>query len=354
VFNTAMRTPILVGTTLVVALTASEATAQQGLKQPDPSPAAGVSQTVGLTEIKVSYHRPGVNGRKIWGDLVPFGEVWRAGANENTTVTFSSPVKIGGKTLAAGSYGLHTIPTAKDWTIIFSKMATAWGSFTYDPKEDALRTTVTPQPGEGFEERLSYEFDNPSDTSTLLTLRWEKIKVPIKIDVDTPSVVMASMRAELRSLPGFAWLGWSQAAHYWLTHGGSLDEAQKMADKSIGMRETFQNLSTRAAIAEKKGDAKTAADLRAKAMAQATENDLNQFGYGLLFEKKLDEAIAVFQKNVQAHPSSWNVHDSLAEAYAVKGDRKAAIDSYAKALTLVKDEANKKRIEQTLSRLKGK
>ena len=126
------------------------------LKAPEPSPAATVTQTVGLTELKINYHRPAVGGRKIWGGLVPYGEVWRAGANENTTITFSSPVKIGGKPLAAGTYGLHMIPTTKQWTVIFSNVSSAWGSFTYDEKEDALRVTVTPQPAEGFVERLSY------------------------------------------------------------------------------------------------------------------------------------------------------------------------------------------------------
>ncbi|HEU4734212.1 MAG TPA: DUF2911 domain-containing protein, partial [Kofleriaceae bacterium] len=117
------------------------ADAQVALKLPEQSPAATVSQTVGLTEITVVYHRPAVNGRPIWGKLVPYGETWRAGANENTTIAFSTDVKVGGKPLKAGTYGLHMLPTAKDWTIMFSTMTAAWGSFTYDQKEDALRVT---------------------------------------------------------------------------------------------------------------------------------------------------------------------------------------------------------------------
>ncbi len=141
---------------LLLALSATQAIAQQRpLKFPDASPAASVTQTVGMTEISVVYHRPAVGGRPIWNALVPYGEVWRAGANENTTVTFSTAVKVAGKALPAGTYGLHMIPTAKEWTIIFSRMSVAWGSFTYDIKEDALRVTVTPQPSEAFEERLS-------------------------------------------------------------------------------------------------------------------------------------------------------------------------------------------------------
>ncbi len=354
VYKGPMRTSTFIVTLALFTLAAGQAAAQPSLKQPESSPAATVSQTVGLTEIKISYNRPAVGGRRIWGELVPYGQVWRAGANQNTVISFSSPVKIGGKPLAAGTYGLHMIPTPKEWTVIFSNMSVAWGSYSYDPKEDALRVVVTPQPAEAFEERLSYRLDNPSETSVIAALRWERLKVPVQIDVDTPAVVMASMLAELRGQAQFSWLGWAQAAQYWLTHGGNLDEAQRMAERSLGMRETFQNLSTRAAIADKKGDAKTATELRAKALSLATEADLNQYAYTLLGQKKLDEALAIFRKNVEAHPQSWNAHDSLAEAYLAKGDRKAAADSYAKALALVKDEANRKRIEQILGKLKGK
>ena len=322
------------------------------LTTPDASPAASVSQTIGLTKIDVSYHRPAVNGRKVWGGLVPFGEVWRAGANENTTVTFSSPVKVAGKPLKAGTYGLHMVPTAKDWTIVFSNTSSAWGSYGYNQKEDALRVTVTPKPGE-MTERLQYSFDDPTDAQVTLSLHWEKLAVPIKIDVDTPAVVMASMRSELRGIPQFSWEGWNQAAGYWVQHGGNLDEAAKMADKSIQIRPMFQNHMTRAAIADKKGDKKLAGELRQKALAMANEIDLNAYGYSLLGQKKIDEAIAIFKKNVDAHPESWNVHDSLGEALAIKGDKQAAYQSYSKALQMVKDPAQKKRIETTLTQLKN-
>ncbi|MDB4965296.1 MAG: hypothetical protein JWN44_985 [Myxococcales bacterium] len=349
-----MRTKTIVLSVLALAIAAGPAAAQQGLKVPEPSPAAQVEQTIGLTNIKVSYHRPAVGGRKVWGELVPFGEVWRAGANENTTISFSSPVKVGGKTLAAGTYGLHTIPTAKDWTVIFNKISSGWGSYAYDAKDDALRITVTPQASDAFEERLSYRFDDPTESSVTAALRWEKLRLPIKIDVDTPAVVMAHMRDELHGAPQFNPDAWAQAARYWVGHGGNLEEAQKMVDRSIAMRETFNNVSVKAAIAEKKGDTRSASTLRAHSMQIATEADLNQYGYGLIGQKKVDEAIAIFQQNVSAHPASWNAYDSLAEAYLLKGDKKAASDNYGKALTMVKDAPNKKRIEQTISKLSGK
>src|ERR1043165_9721033 len=155
------RTAILPIATLLAAgltLGLTSATAHAQLKLPEPSPAATTEQTIGITEIKVVYHRPAINGRTVWGQLVPYNEPWRAGANENTTVTFSSDVKVGGKPLKAGTYGLHMIPTAKDWTIAFSNMSAAWGSFTYDQKEDALRVTVTRGTSHTSQERLLYRF----------------------------------------------------------------------------------------------------------------------------------------------------------------------------------------------------
>src|SRR5436305_5364507 len=168
-----MRT-IQFAAAVAVAVASSLAAAQAPpLPLPQPSPAARVEQTVGLTRIAVDYHRPAVNGRKVWDGLVPYGQVWRAGANENTVFTTTSPIKVAGKSLAAGSYGLHMIPTANDWTVIFSRVTTGWGSFSYDAKDDALRITVRPTTTSENEERLEYRFEDPTDKTTTLTLRWE-------------------------------------------------------------------------------------------------------------------------------------------------------------------------------------
>jgi tetratricopeptide (TPR) repeat protein len=339
--------------TLVVSLfgAAQVALSQAPLTLPQASPAASVSQTVGLTEIDITYHRPAVDGRKIWGGLVPYNEVWRAGANENTTIKFSTPVAVEGRKLAAGTYGLHMIPGEKEWTVVFSNMNAAWGSFSYDPKEDAARVTVTPRAAD-LEERLSYRFDNPTDASVVASMHWEKLAVPFKIEVDTPAAVVESLRSQLRGLPRFSWQGWNQAAAYCAEHGVNVDEALGWSDRSIGMNENFQNLRVKAALLEKKGDTKTAEALRAQAMKIATENDLNLYGYRLLGQKKADEAVAIFQRNAREHPQSWNVWDSLAEAQAAQGDKKAAIDNYTKALHMAPDE-QKKRIEGAIARLKA-
>jgi tetratricopeptide (TPR) repeat protein len=333
-------------------LAAAAAFAQPApLKLPDASPKATISQTVGVTDITITYHRPAVNRRTIWGDLVPWNEVWRAGANENTTISFSSPVTVDGKPLAAGTYGLHMIPTqGGDWTIAFSNVSWAWGSFTYNEKEDALRVAARAQPAE-FQERLSYTFDEPTENSVEVALRWEKLRVPFKVEVDTPAVVVESVRKQLRDLPRFSWQGWNQAAAYALRNKVNVDEALTWADRSIRMQENFNNLRTKAGLLEIKGDPKTAAELSDRAMKIATEADINAYGYQLLGAGKTDEAIAMFRKNVKDHPESWNVYDSLGEAYEKKGDKKLAAENYRRAGGMVRDPDQKKRIDGILKRL---
>ncbi|HEY2748827.1 MAG TPA: DUF2911 domain-containing protein [Polyangia bacterium] len=345
-----MRKLVLVAVVLVPSLALAQGAPV--LKTPVPSSAAKIEQTVGLTTLSVDYHRPAVNGRKIWGELVPYGQVWRAGANENTTFSTSSAIKVQGKPLAAGTYGLHMIPTANDWTVIFNKVNTAWGSFAYDQKDDALRVTVHPTSTSEHEERLAYRFDDPTDKSATMVLRWEKLAVPVKIEVDTPLVVMNSMRGELKGIAQFFWEPFVQAANYWTANGGNLDEAQRFADKALTFGPHFRSLRSRAMVYEKKGDKNKAEALRGEAMKVAEEADLNNLGYFLIQQKKLDEAIAIFAKNVKDHPQSWNVYDSLAEAQAMKGDKSAAVENYTRALAMVKDDANKKRITQVLGKLK--
>ena len=321
------------------------------LQFPAASPKASFTQRVGMTDVTVRWSRPAVNGRKVWGGLVPFGEVWRTGADENTTLTFSTPVTVGGKTLPAGTYGLHTIPGEKEWTVILSTEAGAWGSYSYDPKEDAVRFTAVPKEGPHVE-RLLFTLDDPTETSVTATLGWEKLRLAFPIEVDSKAVVLASLKEQLRGLPRFGWQGWNGAAAWCVRNDTALDQAAEWVDRSIRMNRNFTNQSTRAALLEKKGDAKGAAELREKAIALATEPELNQYGYQLLGQKKVDEALRMFEKNAKDHPASWNTWDSLAEGYATAGDKKKAVANYEKALAMVEDEDQKKRIRGELAKLK--
>jgi len=318
---------------------------------PEASPRAQISQKVGLTDIEVIYHRPAVNGRKVWDGLVPYGQIWRAGANENTVVAFSTPVSVGGNTLPAGRYGLHMLPTATEWTVIFSSQSQGWGSYSYEPKEDVARVKVTPVASEPTE-RLAYTFDEPENKGVTLSLRWEKLRIPIRIEVDTNQAVVLSLRDQLRGLAQFFPECWSGAAGWCLRNDVNLEEAQKWVDRSLALRESFAGLRIKAALMEKKGDAAGAETLRAKALTIATEAEVNQQGYVLLGQKKLDEAIALFQRNVKGHPDSWNAYDSLAEAYALKGDKTQAALNYRKAFEMVKREDQRTRIQQELDKLK--
>ena len=346
------RAGSLAALTAAALLTGARLVDAQGppLTLPQPSPAASATERVGITDITITYHRPAVNKRQIWGKLVPWNEVWRAGANENTVIAFTSPVSVGGHQLPAGSYGLHMIPTEHDWTVIFNRESKAWGSFFYDQSEDAARMTVTPA-ASPFEEHLVYTFDEPTDKSVVATLRWEKMAVPIRIDVDTPAVVASSLHEELRGLAGFSWQGFAQAAQWCAANNVNLEDAAKWADRAVGMQENFTTLRAKADVLEKNGSPTNAAELRTKSLKVATEGELNQYGYTQLQSGKVDDAIATFRENIKRHPDSWNTYDSLGEALAAKGSRQEAIDNYRKALSMTQDAKQKDRINGILSRL---
>jgi len=345
-----MRRSILAGLMLCGLPLALAAQAPQ-LVLPKASPRATVGQTVGLTEITITYDRPGVNGRPIWGALVPWDSVWRAGANENTVIAFSSPVRIGGSDVPARRYGLHMIPSRSEWTVILSREANAWGSFSYDSAEDALRITTTPVSGE-MHERLAYTLDDPTDSTVVATLRWEKLAVPFTIAVDSRAVVVDSLRQQLRGLARFSWQPWSQAAAWCAANHVNLEEAVTWADQSIGLNENFTNLRVKAALLEQQGDRAGAEAALQRSLAVAGEADMNTYGYLLMGQDKVDSALVVFRKNVKDYPKSWNAYDSLGEAYATKGDKRKAREQYNRALAMTKDPNQQKRISGILAGLK--
>lgn len=319
------------------------------LTVPFGSQRATGTQTIGLTDISMSYDRPGVGGRKIWGELVPYDSVWRAGANVNTVISFTSPVTIGGKQLAAGRYGVFMIPTAQDWTIILSKEANAWGHFSYNPAEDVLRFKATPKAGD-MTERLEYTFDDPTADAVTVTLRWDKLAIPFQVSVNSTQVVMDSLQQQLRGLAKFFPAAWSQAANWAFQHD-RLATASAWADTSIGLGATYANLMLKSRILAKEGKGAAADSFKTRAFAVATEADMNVYGYQLLQQGKQQEALAVFVGNTKKYPDSWNTWDSLAECQGVMGDKKSAIANYKKALAMVGDPAQKRRIEGALKTL---
>ena len=241
-------------------LQVAAASAQQ-LELPRPSPKSSVSQTVGVTDVDIHYGSPGVKGRTIWGDLVPYGEVWRTGANENTTITFSTPVKIDGKELPAGTYGLQTIPQPDTWTVIFSKDAEQWGAYNYKPENDALRIQVKPRPAPEAVERMRFTIEDATDSSAEVVLAWEKLEVPFTVEVDPEKTTVASLREAVR------WQTPYQAANWCITNNTCLEDAARWLDASIALQPTFTNQRAKAQWLAKNNKFKEAVTWGEKAVA---------------------------------------------------------------------------------------
>ena len=235
---------------------------------PRPSQRASVVQTIGTTNITVDYHRPGVKGRTIWGALVPYDKPWRMGANEATTITFSDAVKVEGKDVPAGTYSFFAIPGKGTWTLILNKDPKQWGAYGYDEKKDQLRATVTPM-ATAHTEWMRVSIDPTSPTSALVMLNWEKVAVPMKVDVDVPKIVWKSLDAALASAkPGDAML-YGSAASYALDSNQRLDEGLVWVDKSIAVKEDVFNLWTKAQLLHKKGRMKEAHATMEKGLSMA-------------------------------------------------------------------------------------
>jgi hypothetical protein len=247
-----------------LALVAAQAAAQ--VEVPRVSQAAMISQTVGTTKIDISYSRPGVKGRAIWGGLVPYNEVWRTGANEATTISFADPVSINGTMLPAGKYSLATIPSPEQWTVIFSKQQELWGMYEYKPEMDALRITVKPQATE-HTEWLTLSFPNVAPDSAEVAIAWEKVRVAFTVKVDAIGLTISKARAAVAAAAADDFQTPFRAANYCLQNDVNVEEAVKWLDKSIGIKATFGNLGAKARHLAKKGDTKAAIETAGKAIA---------------------------------------------------------------------------------------
>lgn len=319
------------------------------LKLPTISQRASVTQRIGLTDVTIVYHAPLVGGRELFGKIIPYGKVWRAGANENTTISLSDDVSIEGKPLAAGTYGLHMIPDQDQWTIIFSKNSTSWGSFTYDEKEDALRVTVKPHPAE-FRESLAYTFDDIKPDSAEATMRWDKLAVPFQVSADVKAITERSIRNQLRNTGGFTWAGYDEAASWCLDGNCSLEQGMKWEDTSLQAEERFENLLTKSQILAAMGKKQEADTFQAKAFDKASGLQLHAYGRGLQIQKKQDEAFAVFKINVQKRPNEWYTHGELSRMASARGDFATALKEMKLALAGAPDQT-KNQIQGLIARL---
>lgn len=291
---------------LLVAVSGAHALAQnQALRLPRASQKATVTQTVGVTEITITYSRPGVKGRKIWGDppagaaagtatlddssarakdapIVPYGHVWRTGANEATTFAVTDDVMINGQKLAAGTYSLHTIPGKDEWTVIFNSDAGQWGSFSYDEKKDVLRVKAQPQPAGDNQEWLSFGIPEVTPNTAKIVLRWEKVVVPFTVEVpNLEALVRSKVDAAIAANPTDWRIPLQVAGLY--AGDDKWDEALRWADQSIKVKETFQNLATKASLLYQAGRKDEAIALGEKAVAQGKADKVDT----TRFEKRL-------------------------------------------------------------------
>ncbi|MDQ6800818.1 MAG: DUF2911 domain-containing protein [Acidobacteriota bacterium] len=367
------RPTLLFIATLLLAMVAS---AQTSITLPPDgeNQHATVSQSLGLVKVTIDYNSPKVHNPrggedrrgKIYGTLVPYGMAkglgygtctecpWRVGANQNTVFTTTNDVKIEGQPLAAGSYGLHMIPGQDEWTIIFSKNSTSWGSFFYDPKDDALRVKVKPAKSE-YHEYLTFEFPERKLDQATAVMRWEDLQVPFTISVDNiASLYLDKIRSELKNAQGFSWMNYNGAARYALTNKDpkdALEWAKVAATPGFPGVENFTTLMTLADAQAANNMETDAAKTREKATAMGNPFELHQYARQLLQQGKKQEAFTVWQLNAKKFPNQWPVNVGLARGNSAVGNYKEAL-KYAKlALAQAPDDTNKKTLETGIAKL---
>lgn len=246
---------------LAVALTATAALAE--VRLPEASPGAVLTQELGISKVTITYHRPGVKGRRIWGGLVPTGQVWRLGANEATTVELSHDAKLNGAPLAAGKYALFAIPNESDWTLIFNKKSDQWGAYFYKAEDDVLRFNVKPEAAESTE-WFDVDALPLSEKAMRVDITWDKLRVPFTIEFDTPALVWKSIDATLAT-PAATWDDFHQAARYAFQTNTRMDEGLRWIDEAMKRQESFWNYELKGLMLHKLGRDEEAAPLMHKA-----------------------------------------------------------------------------------------
>ncbi|MEM8928904.1 MAG: DUF2911 domain-containing protein [Bacteroidota bacterium] len=357
-----LRTTVLA--LLISFCTSSWVNAQLDL--PRGSQMAKVSQRVGITDLTLVYSRPSVNNREIWGKLVPYGlndfnfgtskaAPWRAGANENTIFETTHDIKVGGKDLPAGKYGLHMVinedNTAK---VLFTNNYGAWGSYFFEPSDVALEVEVTATEIPHVEQ-LKFEFNEVDATSTIASLSWEKKQIPFAIEVPVTEIVLADIRSKMQNQPGFQRQTWEQAANFSLNNGGDLDEAMGWIDAAIAgqffSQKTFNNLAIKAQILMKQGKMDEAVAVMDEAMPMGTVFQVHGYGRQLIAAGQRDKALEVFQWNAKSHKNQWPVDYGLARGYSAVGNYKTALKHLKIAEGRAPDQPNKNAIATNIEKL---
>lgn len=359
---------------LVLLFLAQQTAFAQAIRLPDggTNPKRMAGARVGVTEIEINWNSPGVKGRegKIWGTPVAyygftvlgFGSdmesPWRAGANESTTISFSTDVKINGKTLKAGTYGFFIALYADSCTLIFNKNTKGWGSYFYDKSQDVLRVGTRQQKDlKESVERLEYVFAKETDHSIEVALQWERWRIPFAVEVDLVNTALASIRTELSGALGFDPPSLQAAAAWCLTNQVNYEEAlgwiNRATDPNLGAVKSFAALSTKADLLSKLNRQAEAGPIMAAALESATAVEMHQYGRRLLNEKKTKEAMAVFERNYKQNKGAWPTHVGMMRGYSAMGDLKKALEHARLAVSQAPDDLNKRSLEQAVKTLES-
>jgi hypothetical protein len=339
--------------------------AQMDLPPSGGNPRAKITEEVGITDITIKYSRPDVNGRegKVWGTLVTEGfstlnlntnqnnMPWRAGANENTTITFEHDVKVEGKSIKAGTYGLHMAVWPDSVVLIFSNQTEAWGSFYYDDKQDALRVTAKPVALDKSVEYLKYEFIEHKEKYCVIALQWEKRSIPFRIDVDVENIVIAKLREQVTGPKGFNQLNLVAAANYCLNKNINLPEALAWSQRAAGLK-SFGTLSTLGTAYTKNNKLPQADSTMNEALVFANANQYTGYGRSLITAKRLERALEICNANQKKNGDVYAVNAGFMSYYSAKGDFANAIKSAEKAMAQAPNDATKKQVEGNIAKLK--
>ena len=325
---------------------------------------------VGVTDVEVRWNAPGVKSRegRIWGTPVAYygfsvlgfgsnGESpWRAGANESTTISFSTDVTIEGKKLAAGQYGFFIALYPDSCTLVFSKNTAGWGSYFYKPEQDVLRVSVRQQKDlPQSREWLEYTFSDQTDRSVVIALEWERWRIPFTVAVDLTQTALASIQSQMSGALGFDPPSLQAAAQWCLANDVNLDEAlvwiNSATDPNLGGVATFATLSTKAGLLRKKGNTREADAIMETALDKASVIEMHGYGRQLIAQKKYQEAFAVFEQNFQKNGDAWPTHVGLMRGYSAIGDIPNALKHARIALTQAPDDLNKNALEAMVKTL---
>lgn len=324
------------------------------------SPKASISQTIGITEVEVGYSRPSVRDRKVWGGLIPFqtkgdeGLPWRAGANENTTLSLSTAAKINGTSVAAGTYGVHMyVYEDGEVSVMLSSNSASWGSYYYD-KEEVVATLKTERTPCDFEEYLRFDFSDFGSGTAVLSLAWAEERIPLKIQVDVKGTTLTHLQSEMQSRHMINAIGPLEAATWCLQNDTNLVQALQWANYSISFNKMFENVKVKSQLLRALDKQEEADEALEEAMPLASVSDLYWYGLELAGKGEMEQAMKVANHSLKGNKTDWTANFGMARVYSAQGDLKKALYYVKKAEKYCEPERSKTYLEgQRLKLEKG-